>query len=54
MSDDDFYEDDEPIENIIEAWQSGEHGITAGERQLTTSQAETVRFTIDLLDGFTP
>lgn len=36
MSDDDFYEDDEPIEDIIAAWNaSTERGFTTGSKSVT-------------------
>ncbi len=28
-NDDDFYEDDEPVEDVVDAFESGEPGITA-------------------------
>lgn len=32
--DDDFYVEDEPIEDVRAAWQRGERGVTAGPRTL--------------------
>jgi hypothetical protein len=34
MDDNDFYEDDEPIEDVRAAWKRGERGMTGGERDL--------------------
>ncbi len=34
MSDDEFYEDDEPIEDLRTAWKAGEKGTTSGPRDL--------------------
>lgn len=31
---DDFYEDDEPIEDIKAAWNQGEKGVTTGKKDL--------------------
>jgi len=34
MSDDDFYVEDEPIEEVRAAWKRGEKGVTKGPRDL--------------------
>ncbi|MDQ6948241.1 MAG: hypothetical protein M3256_18730 [Actinomycetota bacterium] len=34
MSDDELYEDDEPIEDVRTAWNEGEKGTTSGPRDL--------------------
>ncbi len=34
MSDEGFYEDDEPIEDLRAAWNAGEKGTTSGPRDL--------------------
>lgn len=34
MSDREFYEDDEPIEDVAAAWNAGEKGTTSGPRDL--------------------
>lgn len=51
IDDDDFYEDDEPIEDIMRAWREGEHGFTYGTippPERTSSNAVTYYTRIEL------
>jgi hypothetical protein len=50
MGDDDFYEDDEPIEDVRNAWRQGERGITRGPRNLSRQAYELIGRTSQGLD----
>jgi hypothetical protein len=51
MDDNDFYEDDETIEERRAAWKSGERGETSGKRDLNQRAKATVDRAIERWDA---
>jgi hypothetical protein len=51
MDENDFYEDDEPIEDIDVAWKRGEPGVTSGSRDLNQRARSVIDRAIACWDG---
>lgn len=51
MSEDQFYEDDEPMENLRAAWNAGEKGATSGPRDLNQRQKSIIDRTVARFEG---
>lgn len=54
MSEGDFYEDDEPIEDLRAAWRHGEPGRTTGPRELNRRERIIVDRAVERLDAAEP
>lgn len=48
---DDFYEDDEPMEDVRAAWNNGEPGVTTGKKDLNQRAKSIVDRAVERLDA---
>ncbi len=51
MADGEFYEDDEPIEDVRAAWNAGEKGTTSGPRDLNQRAKSIVERAVARFEG---